>query len=214
MAGGMNRRRAERVSLHERIHGTPPPKPRRVGLGHAPTHEAPAVRPCSVTDRYGRQPGLLLKWRRVASARAALIGAPVTLAGSTGPSSRGCRLSRRLLGMTLASAGRTGCAVDGRKVLRFVTAAACDVEQVVDLLGVVVSAEVAAAAVAGAYPGLAALPVAGTTRREWSHAISVPTRIGGSWMLWGRRPGARAQALRAGARWQRPKQPLTCTEAR
>ena len=56
-------RRGDRVSLHERIHGTPPPHPDR----QAQEPERPLVRPCWVTDRHGRLPGLLLEWRRTAS---------------------------------------------------------------------------------------------------------------------------------------------------
>ena len=55
MAGGMGRK-GDRVSLHERIHGTPAPE----------QSKAPTVKPCWVTDRHGRLPGLLLEWRRVA----------------------------------------------------------------------------------------------------------------------------------------------------
>ncbi len=50
-------RRDDRASLHERIHGAPPPR--------EPT--APVVKHCWVTDRHGRLPGLLLEWRRTAS---------------------------------------------------------------------------------------------------------------------------------------------------
>ena len=46
MAGGMSRRRVHRPSLHERIHGTPPP----TGEAH------PAIKPCWITDRHGRRP--------------------------------------------------------------------------------------------------------------------------------------------------------------
>jgi len=56
MAGGMGRK-VDRVSLHERIHGSP--------LSREPA--APVVRPCWVTDQHGRLPGLLLEWRRTAS---------------------------------------------------------------------------------------------------------------------------------------------------
>jgi len=60
----MNRRRADRPSLHERIHGVPPP-----------IEETPQPRPmveqtirhCWVTDDNGRLPGLLLEWRRTVS---------------------------------------------------------------------------------------------------------------------------------------------------
>ena len=56
VAGGMGRK-GDRVSLHERIHGTPQPR----------EPAAPAVKHCWVTDRHGRLPGLLLEWRRTAS---------------------------------------------------------------------------------------------------------------------------------------------------
>ena len=73
MAGGMDRRRADRPSLHERIHGTPPPNepepPRRSCT--------PAVRHCWVTDENGRQPGLLLEWRRTASGWQGRVVRPV-----------------------------------------------------------------------------------------------------------------------------------------
>jgi len=64
MAGGMNRRRADRPSLHERIHGVPPPIEEAPQL---PTVEQLRVRHCWVTDDHGRLPGLLLEWRRIAS---------------------------------------------------------------------------------------------------------------------------------------------------
>ncbi len=51
MAGGMGRK-GDRRTLQERVHGTPPPT------------ELPPVKPCWVTDRHGRLPGLLLEWRR------------------------------------------------------------------------------------------------------------------------------------------------------
>jgi hypothetical protein len=50
-------RKGDRVSLHERIHGTPP----------TTEPAAPVVKHCWVTDRHGRLPGLLLAWRRTAS---------------------------------------------------------------------------------------------------------------------------------------------------
>jgi hypothetical protein len=55
MAGGMHRRGAERLSLHERIHGVAP--------SAEPTELSPA-KPCWVLASEGRQPGLLLDWRR------------------------------------------------------------------------------------------------------------------------------------------------------
>jgi len=50
MAGAKSRR-GDRSTLAERIHGDPPP--------------ASPVKPCWVTDRHGRHPGLLLEWRPV-----------------------------------------------------------------------------------------------------------------------------------------------------
>ena len=66
MAGGMGRR-GDRVSLHERIHGAPPP----------PELAVPVVKPCWVTDRHGRLPGLLLEWRRTASGWQGRVVRPV-----------------------------------------------------------------------------------------------------------------------------------------
>ena len=67
-------RKGDRVSLHERIHGTPPsrePDP-------PPAVSArPAVKHCWVTDRDGRLPGLLLEWRRTASGWQARVVRPV-----------------------------------------------------------------------------------------------------------------------------------------
>ena len=68
MAGGMGRRDA-RASLHERIHGAPPPNA-SVVLKH-----------CWVTDRHGRLPGLLLEWRRTASGWQGRVVRPVLEAG-------------------------------------------------------------------------------------------------------------------------------------
>jgi hypothetical protein len=59
----MNRRRADRPSLHERIHGSPPP----IDEASQPTIAQPRVRHCWVTDEHGRLPGLLLEWRRMVS---------------------------------------------------------------------------------------------------------------------------------------------------
>jgi hypothetical protein len=54
MAGGMTRR-SDRLTLHERIHGMPPPA------------DPTPVKRCWVLDEHGRQPGLLLEWRRTAA---------------------------------------------------------------------------------------------------------------------------------------------------
>jgi len=77
MAGGMGRK-GDRVSLHERIHGTPPP-PEAPSPVPAPTR--PPLRHCWVTDHQGRLPGLLLEWRRVASGWQARVLRPVQEAG-------------------------------------------------------------------------------------------------------------------------------------
>lgn len=69
----MNRRRVEHP-LHERIHGAPPP------IGAAPSPgltEPPRVRPCWVTDEHGRQPALLLEWRRTAAGWQGRVVRPV-----------------------------------------------------------------------------------------------------------------------------------------
>ena len=56
--------RATVFSLHERIHGTPPPREPDTPRAARPPS---TVKHCWVTDRHGRLPGLLLEWRRVAS---------------------------------------------------------------------------------------------------------------------------------------------------
>jgi hypothetical protein len=71
MAGRMGRKR-DRVSLHERIHGTPPP---------APGPDPARIKHCWVTDPHGRLPGLLLDWRRTASGWQGRVVRP-TLEGS------------------------------------------------------------------------------------------------------------------------------------
>jgi hypothetical protein len=64
----MRRRGVDRVSLHERIHGTPPPaEPPAVQTCTAANSEQPALRHCWVNDKYGKLPGLLLEWRRTVS---------------------------------------------------------------------------------------------------------------------------------------------------
>jgi hypothetical protein len=76
MAGGMNRRRAGRASLHERIHGTPPlseaqaPGPRREPY---PSQ----IRHCWVTGEHGRLPALLLEWRQNVSGWQGRVVRPV-----------------------------------------------------------------------------------------------------------------------------------------
>jgi hypothetical protein len=71
MAGGM-RRRGDRPSLAERIHGDPPPRPTPPAQS-----SASPVKPCWVTDRYGRNPGLLLEWRQVAAGWQGRVVRPV-----------------------------------------------------------------------------------------------------------------------------------------
>ena len=71
MAGGSGRK-GDAVSLHERIHGVPPP------AESAP----PVVKHCWVTDRHGRLPGLLLEWRRTASGWQGRVVRPALEAGA------------------------------------------------------------------------------------------------------------------------------------
>jgi hypothetical protein len=53
------------VSLHERIHGTPPPVEQNESRSAPAREPCPsAIRHCWVTDEQGRLPGLLLEWRR------------------------------------------------------------------------------------------------------------------------------------------------------
>jgi hypothetical protein len=72
----MNRRRAERASLHERIHGTRPlsevqgPEPRRE------PHPS-QLRHCWVTDENGRLPALLLEWRQTVAGWQGRVVRPV-----------------------------------------------------------------------------------------------------------------------------------------
>src|SRR5690349_9023267 len=68
MAGGMHRRGADRMSLHERIRGTPPVPAGSTSPQAATPAEGPSpIRHCWVIDGQGRLPGLLLEWRRTAS---------------------------------------------------------------------------------------------------------------------------------------------------
>ena len=57
-------RRGERASLHERIHGIPSMSESGSSTPDAPREANSPVRRCWVTDEHGRQPGLLLEWRR------------------------------------------------------------------------------------------------------------------------------------------------------
>ena len=77
MAGGIGRR-GDRVSLHERIHGTAPRESER----RAPPAARPPVKHCWVTDQHGRRPGLLLEWRRTASGWQGRVVRPVLEAGA------------------------------------------------------------------------------------------------------------------------------------
>jgi hypothetical protein len=68
-------RSRDRVSLHERIHGAPPPsqpEPRP-----EPAHSSPPIRHCWVTDESGRLPGLLLEWRRTVAGWQGRVVRPV-----------------------------------------------------------------------------------------------------------------------------------------
>jgi len=71
MAGGMNRRRADRPSLHERIHGSTPQPPPASTAGHGSpwtgSDPPPGLRHCWVTDEHGQLPALLLEWRQTVS---------------------------------------------------------------------------------------------------------------------------------------------------
>lgn len=87
MAGGMGRR-GERTSLHERIHGTPPPSPPRAEPRAEPPAdpgsvvEPPPIRHCCVTDEHGRLPALLLEWRRTVAGWQGRVVRPVLEDGS------------------------------------------------------------------------------------------------------------------------------------
>jgi hypothetical protein len=76
MAGGMNHRRADRPSLHERIHGARPlseaqaPEPR-------PEPHPSQIRHCWVTDEHGRLPALMLEWRQTVSGWQGRVVRPV-----------------------------------------------------------------------------------------------------------------------------------------
>lgn len=78
MAGGMGRK-SERVSLHERIHGTPPPAelPNPTTRGARSRSGRSSIRHCWVTDEHGRLPGLLLEWRRTGSGWQGRVVRPV-----------------------------------------------------------------------------------------------------------------------------------------
>lgn len=81
MAGGMGRR-GDRISLHERIHDTPPPiEPRPDERANISARRPQAIRHCWVTDEHGRLPGLLLEWRRTASGWQGRVVRPTLEAG-------------------------------------------------------------------------------------------------------------------------------------
>ena len=81
MAGGMRRRRSERLSLHQRIHGiSPPAEPEP-----APARTVrPPIRHCWVTDEHGRLPGLLLEWQQTDSGWQGRVVRPVLEGGLGG----------------------------------------------------------------------------------------------------------------------------------
>lgn len=74
MAGGMSRRGADRVPLHERTRGTPPQDP---SAQKTDPDEPPPIRHCWVTDDHGRLPGLLLEWRRTVAGWQGRVVRPV-----------------------------------------------------------------------------------------------------------------------------------------
>jgi hypothetical protein len=78
MAGGM-KRRGERISLHERIHGAQPEQTVTQVTVEGPRtgRQAPPIRPCWVTDEHGRLPALLLEWRRTVSGWQGRVVRPV-----------------------------------------------------------------------------------------------------------------------------------------
>ena len=75
MAGGMNRRRAERATLHERIHGNPPLSEASSASRSEP-HPS-QIRHCWVNDEHGRLPALLLEWRQTVSGWQGRVRRPV-----------------------------------------------------------------------------------------------------------------------------------------
>jgi len=64
VAGGM-RRRAQWGTLAERAGAHRPTPPETTAASPHPAEQSSVVKPCWVTDRHGRQPGLLLEWRRL-----------------------------------------------------------------------------------------------------------------------------------------------------
>jgi hypothetical protein len=81
MAGGMNRRGADRPSLHERIHGVPPePAPTLTSAQTAPTGSSDrplSLRHCWVNDENGRLPALLIQWHQTMSGWQGRVVRPV-----------------------------------------------------------------------------------------------------------------------------------------
>ena len=86
MAGGRGRK-GDRVSLHERIHGTPPDAQPPAGTNvpaaavRTTQPDRSTVKHCWVTGRHGRLPGLLLEWRRTASGWQGRVVRPAQEAG-------------------------------------------------------------------------------------------------------------------------------------
>jgi hypothetical protein len=71
------RRRSDRPSLAERIHGDAPPAPAPPPAPPPTRVPAGPVKPCWVTDRHGHNPGLLLEWRQVAAGWQGRVVRPV-----------------------------------------------------------------------------------------------------------------------------------------
>lgn len=69
MAGGMGRKGGRWGTLDERIHGV------RASSSPVP------VKPCWVTDRHGRLPGLLMEWRRTGAGWQGRVVRPVLEGG-------------------------------------------------------------------------------------------------------------------------------------
>jgi hypothetical protein len=71
--------------MHERIHGAAPPDAPPAPApspSSPPTSPASRIKPCWVTDRHGRLPGLLLQWRQTASGWQGRVVRPVLEGGA------------------------------------------------------------------------------------------------------------------------------------